>query len=145
MIELKKPPRPRIELGSPAWQAGIIATILSRISDTLVNNLLKLVTYQQHPPFFLPFEFYAPSAKLYVRSGLSSFAATAFANSLKTSSTPVPDLAEVNINLIFFCLAQDFIFYSGIEFPKSTLLPTRKIIEVSAFALQSSYQALVAF
>ena len=27
----KKPPQPRIELGSPAWQAGIIATILLRI------------------------------------------------------------------------------------------------------------------
>ena len=133
----KKPPQPRIELGSPAWQAGIIATILLRISVIHANSFLKLVIYQQHPPFFFPFTFSAPKAKLCVRSGLSYLAATAFANSLNTSSTPVPVLAEVNINLIFFCFAQAFIFYSEMEFPKSTLLPTRKITEVSALDLHS--------
>jgi len=52
----------------------------------------------------------------------------------------VPNLADVNINLIFFYFAQALIFYSGIEFPKSDLFPTKNIIALSAFEWHRSYQ-----
>lgn len=45
---------------------------------------------------------------------------------------------------MFFCLAQFFIFYSGIVFPKSDLFPTKYITEVSTLDLQSSYHEFVA-
>ena len=40
----KNTPRPGIEPGSPAWQAGILATILSRITITFKNNSLQTVS-----------------------------------------------------------------------------------------------------
>ena len=46
---------------------------------------------------------------------------------------------------MFFYFDHAFIFYYGIEFPKSDLFPTKKINDVSAFDLQSQYQAVVAF
>ena len=46
VIKIKKAPRPGIEPGSPAWQAGILTTILTRIC------LSTLLTFIQLKPHF---------------------------------------------------------------------------------------------
>ena len=104
-----------------------------------LKNNKTIDKYQQHA-FLLLFIFSDPRAKLFDLSGRSYFAETYLANSLKTSSTFVPSLADVNMNRIFFYFPHALIFSSGIEFPKSDLFPTKNMIALSAFERQRSYQ-----